>query len=150
MIHTKIKSDMVSAMKAKDSTRLLVMRGLMSSFTNETVAKGRKPDIDLSDDEAIAVIKKAAKQRKDSIEQFRKGGREDLAEKEEAELKIINEYLPEEMPRSDIEKIVKMKIEELGVSDKSAIGKLTGAVMKELAGRADGSMVREIIEGLLK
>jgi uncharacterized protein len=150
MIHTKIKNDMIAAMKAKDSTRLLVMRGLMSSFTNEAIAKGRKPDVDLSDEEAIAVIKRAAKQRKDSIEQFQKGGRTDLAEKEEAELKIINEYLPEEMPRADIEKIVKMKIEELGATDKSSAGKLTGAVMREIAGRADGTVVREVIDGLLK
>jgi len=149
MIHTQLREEMIKAMKAKEALRLSVIRGLLSSFTNEAVAKGKKPDADLADDEAMAVIKRAAKQRKDSIEQFEKGGRADLAEKEKSELKILEEYLPAQMSREDIEKIAKMKIEELGVSDKSGIGKLTGAVMKEIGGRADGTVVKEIIEKLL-
>ena len=149
MIHTQIKEQMKDALRKREALRLSVLRGLLSAFTNEAVAKGKKPDVELTDEEVITVIKRQSKQRKDSILQFRKGNREDLAEKEEEELKILGEYLPEEMSREDIEKIVKMKIEELDVKDKSGIGKLTGAVMQELKGQADGSVVKEIIEKLL-
>jgi hypothetical protein len=149
MIHTQLREEMIKAMKARQALRLSVLRGLLSSFTNEAVSKGRKPDADLTDEEAMAVIKRAGKQRKDSIEQFEKGGRADLAEKEQAELQIISEYLPEEMSREEIEKMAKMKIEELGIKDKAGAGKLTGALMKELGGRADGTLVREVIEKLL-
>lgn len=149
MIHTQIKEQMQDALRKREELRLLVLRGLLSSFTNEAITKGKKPDVELTDEEAIAVIKRQSKQRKDSIEQFRKGGREDLAEKEEKELKILEEYLPEEMSREDIEKVAKMKMEEMGVTDKAGMGKLTGAVMKELKGQADGSVVKEVIEKLL-
>ncbi len=149
MIHTQIKEQMKDALRKREALRLSVLRGLLSAFTNEAVAKGKKPDVELTDEEAIAVVKRQSKQRKDSILQFRKGNREDLAEKEEKELKILQEYLPEDMSRGDIEKIVKMKMEELGVSDKSGAGKLTGAVMKELKGQVDGAVVKEVIEKLL-
>jgi uncharacterized protein len=149
MIHIKLRDEMIKALKAHEAVRLSVLRGLLSSFTNEAVAKGKKPDADLTDEEALAVIKRAGKQRKDSIEQFQKGGRADLVEKESEELKIIEEYLPEQMSEEEIEKIARMKIEELGVTDKSGLGKLTGAVMKEIAGRADGTTVKNVIERLL-
>jgi uncharacterized protein len=149
MIHIKIREDMMLAMRSKDALKLSVLRGLLSSFTNEAVAKGKKPDTELEDKDAFPVIKRAAKQRKDSIEQFTKGGRLDLAEKEEQELKMIEEYLPEDMSREEVKKVAKMKMEEMNVTDKSGIGKLTGAVMKEIAGRADGNTVKEVLEELL-
>ena len=148
MLHEKIQNDIKEAMKARDEVRLSVLRGLKSAFTNEVVAKGRKPDEKLNDEETLAVIKRASKQRKDSINQFKDGGREDLAEKEEAELKIIEEYLPAEMSDEETSKIAKAKKEEMGVSDKSEMGKLMGAVMKETAGQADGQRVKKIIEDL--
>ena len=148
MLHQQIKDSIKEAMKAKDAVRLSVVRGLVSAFTNELVAKGKKPDEVLADDETLAVIKRASKQRQDSIDQFTAGGRADLAEKEQAELTIIKTYLPTQMSRGEIEKIAQVKIAELG-ANKSKIGILVGAVMKEAKGTADGSVVKEILEKIL-
>jgi uncharacterized protein len=147
-LHRDIRSQMQKAMKDKEEVRLSVLRGLVSAFTNELISKKKKPNEELSDDETLLVIQRGAKQRKDSIEQFRKGNREDLAEKEEAELKILEEYLPQMMSREEIEKIAKTKKEELGINDKSKIGVLMGSVMKELKNKADGKIVKSVIEGL--
>jgi uncharacterized protein YqeY len=118
-------------------------------MTNEVVSKKRKPDEFLTDDEALAVIKRAANQRKDSIEQYEKGGRPELAEPEYAELTILESYLPAQMSREDIEAIAKAKMLELGITSKAESGKFTGALMKELKGQADGSLVKEIVDTLL-
>ena len=150
MLHKKIREDMTNAMRAKDAGRLMVLRGLLTAFTNEAVTRGKKPDVELSDDEAILVIKKASKQRVDSILQFKKGNRMDLAEVEEKELSVLKEYLPEEMKSEDIEKIARAKKDELGISDKSKMGILMGAVMKETGGRADGGVVKEIVSKLFE
>jgi uncharacterized protein len=147
--HKKIQDEIKESMRARDTIRLSVLRGLLAAFTNELVAQRRKPNEELSDDEVLAVIKKQAKQRKDSIEQFEKGGRNDLVEKEQAELVILKEYLPEEMSREEVEKIVLAKKEELDIADKSKIGVLIGAVMKELKGRSDGALVKEVTENIL-
>lgn len=149
MLHDQIREEMIKAMKAKEELRLSVLRGLLSGFTNELVAKKRKPDEKLSDDDALAVIKRAVKQREDSIEQFTKGNRPELAEKEKQELEILAAYLPETMPREEIEKIAKATKEKLGVTDKKDMGKLMGAVMSELKGQADGNTVKEIVVKLL-
>ena len=129
-------------MLAKDTVRLTVLRGLLTAFTNELVATKRKPQEELSDEEIITVIRRAVKQRKDSIDQFRKGGREELASAEELELKILETFLPRMMGREDVKKkVVEMK-EKLGIADKSKIGQLIGATMKELNGTADGADVK--------
>ena len=104
MLHKKIKSELKEAMMAKDAVRLSVVRGLLSSFTNEAVAKGKKPDEFLSDDEALAVVKRAANQRKDAASQYREGSRADLAASEEAELALIQTYLPAQLAREEIKK----------------------------------------------
>ncbi|KKR45382.1 MAG: hypothetical protein UT90_C0003G0005 [Parcubacteria group bacterium GW2011_GWA1_40_21] len=135
-------------MLAKDTVRLTVLRGLLTAFTNELVATKRKPQEELSDEEIITVIRRAVKQRKDSIDQFRKGGREELASAEELELKILETFLPRMMGREDVKKkVVEMK-EKLGIADKSKIGQLIGATMKELNGTADGADVKEAAESL--
>lgn len=149
MLSQDIRAQMVAAMKAKDSLRVDTLRGALSAFTNELVAKGRKPTDMLSDDEAVTVLKRLAKQRADAVEQYGKGGRTDLAQKEASEKKIIEEFLPQMASRDEIEKVVRTKIAELKV-DAAGAGKLTGAVMKEMAGRADGSAVKEVIASLLK
>ena len=149
MLVQQIKSDMVAAMKAKDNTRVQCLRMAMSAFTNELVAKGMKPTESLDDTGAIAVLKRLAKQRKESAEQFEKGGRADMAASERAELAIVESYLPAMMGKEEIEKVARAKKEELGVADASGIGKLTGAVMKELAGKADGNDVKTIVSSLL-
>ncbi len=139
---------MQEALKARDELRLSVLRGMLSAFTNELVATKRTPQEKLSDDEVISVIKKLAKQRKDSITQFKAGGREDLAGKEEKELTILSEYLPEMMSKEEIVKIAEAKKIELGVEDKSKMGILMGAIMKETGGKADGKDVKEVVESL--
>lgn len=149
MIQDEIKQKMYEAMKAKDAVRVSVLRGLLSSFTNELVAQKKKPDQILPDEEAQKVIQRSVKQRKDSIEQFESGNRNDLAEKEKAELKILEEFLPEMMSSEDIEAFVLKKKEELGITDKSKMGMLMGAVMKELSGKADGGDVKQIVEKTL-
>lgn len=149
MLTQKIRDDMKEAMKARDDLRVQTLRGAIAAFTNELVAKGRKPTEELDDAGALTVLRRLVKQRKDSIEQFTAGGRPELAEKEAAEAAIIEAYLPQMASREDIEKVVKAKIIELGVSDKAGIGKLTGAVMKELGGNADGNDVKAVIATLL-
>ncbi|OHA59981.1 MAG: hypothetical protein A2589_03660 [Candidatus Vogelbacteria bacterium RIFOXYD1_FULL_46_19] len=139
---------MKTAMKNKETVRLSVMRGLSAAFTNEVVAKGRKPDERLSDEEAMAVLKRAANQRKDAAEQFKVGGRPELAASEEAELAIISEFLPAQMNPDDIRRIAEQKKTELGLTDKAKIGILIGAVMKATSGTADGGDVKKIVESL--
>ena len=136
------------ALLSRDNVRLTVLRGLMASFTNELVATKRKPQEELSDEEVIAVIKRAVKQRKDSIDQFRKDGREDLASSEESELKILETFLPKMMGKEDVKKKAVEVKERLGIADKSKIGQLIGATMKELKGMADGADVKEAVESL--
>lgn len=148
MLHEQIKDEIKKAMMAKDALRLETMRGLSAAFTNELVATKRTPQEMLTDEEALRVIKRAANQRKDSIEQFEKGGRSDLAEKEKAELAIIETFLPQMMGKDEIRKIAKTKKTELGMTDKSKMGMFMGTLMKELKGRADGNDVKEIVESL--
>ncbi|MEK9153922.1 MAG: GatB/YqeY domain-containing protein, partial [Patescibacteria group bacterium] len=95
MLTQKIRAEMIVAMKAKDDLRVQTLRGALSAFTNQLVASGKKPTDELDDTGAIAVLKRLGKQRKDSIEQYTKGNRPELAEKEAKELKIIEEYLPQ-------------------------------------------------------
>jgi len=141
---------MIAAMKARDPLRVDTLRGALAAFTNELVAKGKKPTEEIADNDAVVVLKRLAKQRKDASEQFAKGGRAELAEKELKELKIIEEYLPQSAPREEIEKVARAKKEALGVADVSGMGKLTGAVMKEFAGRADGNDVKAVIASLFQ
>jgi uncharacterized protein len=148
MLQAKIKEDLKTAMKARDQLRVDTLRGALTAFTNDLVAKGKKPTEDITDDDAVSVLKRLAKQRKDSAEQFTAGGRPELAEKEIAELKLIEAYLPQMASREEIQKVAEAKKAELGVTDVSGVGKLTGAVMKEFAGRADGNDVKEVVQGL--
>ena len=150
MLAKKIRTDMIAAMKAKDDLRVQTLRGALAAFTNELVAKGRKPTEELDDKDVVVVLKRLAKQRKEAAEVYEKGGRAELAEKELNELKIIEEYLPQMVSREEIEKVARAKKEELGVADASGAGKLTGAVMKELGGNVDGAVVKEIVASLLR
>jgi len=149
MLQKKIRDELTLAMKAKDTLRVSVLRSLITAFTNDLVAKKRKPSDELDDDNALAVIKRAANQRKDSIEQFIKGNRPELAQKEKDELAIIETYLPPKLSKEEIARIIQQKKEELGISDKSGMGKLIGAVMQELKGKADSSDVKEAVEHAL-
>ncbi len=149
MLHQQIRDQIKEAMLARDTVRLNTLRGLLSSFTNELVAKKRKPNEELGDEDALDVVRRGVKQRKDSIEQFKAGGRNDLAESEEAELMILQTYLPQMMSRDEIKTIAEAKKQEMG-ADKSKLGQLVGAVMKELKGKADGADVKEVVESLFE
>jgi uncharacterized protein YqeY len=152
-LHESIKASIVDAMKARDEVRKLTLRSLVTAMTNEVIAKKRKPDEFLTDEEALVVIKRAANQRKDSIEQYEKGGRPELAVPEKAELAIIESYLPAQMSREEIEKVVKAKMadmeNETGGISKADAGKFTGALMKDLKGAADGALVKEVVDSIL-
>lgn len=145
----QIKNEIKEAMKAKEEVKLTVLRSLVSGFTNELVASGKTPQDEVTDEIAMTVIKRAAKQRKDAIEQFEKGGRDDLVSKEKEELELIEAYLPEMMSEDQVREIVGKKKEELGISDKSGMGQLMGAVMQETKGQADGAIVKKIVDEVL-
>lgn len=144
-----IKEGIKDAMKNKEKVKLSVLRLLTASFTNELVSKGKKPTDELTDEEALVVITRASKQRKDSIEQFEKGGRPELAENEKAELAVIENFLPKLMEESEIKEFVLQKKNELNISNKSQIGMFTGSVMKDLKGKADGVIVKRIIDEII-
>ncbi len=147
-LQTQIREDLKNAMKAKDEVKLSVVRSLITLFTNESIAKG-KPSADaLTEEETVALVRRAVKQRKDSIEQFTQGGRADLASNEKAELAILESYLPAQMSKDEILKIAKKKKDEMGAVDKSKMGMFMGAVMKELKGKADGGDVKAVVESL--
>lgn len=148
MLHEEIKNKIKDAMKAKDTVALNVYRGLVTAFTNELVATGKTPQDMLGDEQAIVVIARTAKQRKDAIEQFTKGGRMDLADEDSAQLAILETYLPKLMEKSEVEEIAKLKQVELGITDPTKKGMLMSALMKDLKGRADGNVVKEVVDSL--
>lgn len=148
MTKEELKEAMKAAMKNKEPIKLNVIRGLLTAMTNESIAKGRGGDGVLSDEETMSVIMRAARQRKDAIEQYEKGGRPELAASEKEELSIIEAMLPAQMPREEIESAAKAKAAELGITDRSKVNQLMGALMKDLKGRADGTVVRQVIDSL--
>ncbi|MHB8651817.1 MAG: GatB/YqeY domain-containing protein [Minisyncoccota bacterium] len=148
MIHQELRGQIKEALFAKETLRLSVLRGILTALVNELVAKGLKPQDELPDADALVVIKRLAKQRKDSIEQFEKGGRSDLAASEKEELAILETYLPTMMPKDEIRKIAERKKAELGITDKTKMGMLMGAIIKEVAGKADGGDVKEVVDSL--
>lgn len=144
-----IKGQIKEAMLAKDSVKLGVVKGLVAGFTNELVALKRMPQDALSDEEVLNVIRRAVKQRKDSIDQFTKGGRPELAESEQAELKVLEAYLPQMMSEEDVMAFAKIKLAEAGTVDKSKAGMFMGTLMKDLKGKADGDVVKKVVDTLL-
>jgi len=162
MIKDKIKEDIKKAMQEKDELKLSVLRMVSSAVFNKekdnraklSKAGEEESKLDemskLTEEEVIEVVSSEVKKRKDSIEQYEKGGRSDLAENEKKELEILMEYMPEQMGEDEIRKIVKEKIEELGISGPQETGKLMGAVMPQLKGKTDGNIVGKIVQKELK
>lgn len=144
----QITEELKTAMKEKDANKLTTLRGIKAGFTNELVATGKTPQTEVDDELAITVLKRQAKQRKDSIEQFTNGGRDDLVGKEKAELEIIEKYLPSTMSQDEIRKIAEAKKTELGVTDKKDMGRLMGILMAELKDKADGGDVKIVVDSL--
>jgi len=150
-IRERVVADLTAAMKAKDTQRLGVVRMLKSRIMEAEVdQRARKgPDYVLADQDCLTVIATYAKQRRDSIEAFRKGGKEDLAAKEEAELAIIQEYLPAQMSEAEVRRIVAAAIAETGATSSKDMGAIMKIVMPKLKGEADAAVVNRIVRELL-
>jgi uncharacterized protein len=142
----KINEDLKSAMKSGEKLRLETIRSIRALILEfEKSGIGRE----INPDDEMKMLTSAVKKRKDAIEQYRNAGRNELAEKEEAELKIIMEYLPKQLTEEEIGIIIKNIADELGTKGKEDFGKLMPAAMKELKGKADGKIVKSIVEKLL-
>jgi uncharacterized protein len=145
-IEEKILNDLKAAMKAKEADRLRVLRSLKAKILEKEISERKGGEAEITDEQAVEVLMKAAKQRKESIDQFEKGGRTDLVEKEEEELKIIESYLPEMMDDDAIRKAVKQQIEQMGASSMADMGQVMGVMMSKLKGKADGSAMSRIVK----
>jgi uncharacterized protein YqeY len=147
-LHTSLRDSLKDAMKAKDAAKLRTVRSIMTAVTNELVATGKTPQSELDDASVLTVIKRLAKQRKESILQYEAAGRTDLSEPEKEELVVLEAYLPTLMTQDAIRPIAVAKMAELGITDKSKMGMLVGALMRDLAGQADGGDVKAVVESL--
>lgn len=145
MIVPNINKLIAEALKARDQIRLSTLRMLSSAFNYERINLQH----DLTEDEELSVVRKEAKKRKDAIEAYKNAKRDDLAEKEQKELEILQEFLPAEMSDDDLEKFVDEAIKEIGATDMSKMGQLMGAVMKKTSGQADGSRVSSMVKSKL-
>jgi uncharacterized protein YqeY len=136
-LQQRVDSDLKEAMRARDSTKLAVLRMLKSALKYAAIEKSGA-EAELSDPEAIQVIRKQAKQRQDSIESFEKGGRSELANKEKEELAVLNTYLPQAMSPDELTRVVRETIAEIGATSKAQMGGVMKALHAKVGGRADG------------
>jgi uncharacterized protein YqeY len=141
----KIRADMTEAMKAQQKERLSTLRMLQSSLKNEQINSGHE----LSDEEAMTILRKAVKQRQDSIEQYRNANRPELADKEESEMKMIQTYLPAELSEAELESGLREIITSVGAESKKDIGKVMKEATARYKGRADGKKIQEIVSRIL-
>lgn len=141
----QLNDDLKDAMRAGDAPRRDTLRLLLSSVHNAEIEAGDE----LDDEGVLGVLGKEAKQRRESIEEFKKGGRQELVDKEEAELALIAAYLPEQLSRDDIVAAARKIIEETGANGPQDIGKVMPALMQQLRGRADGRAANEVVRELL-
>jgi len=157
VLREKIDADFKEIFKLKDATHLGVLRMLLAAIKNREIEKRTKltksesvekleESSKLSDEEIIGVVSSEIKKRKDSAEQFKNGGRFELSEKEETEIKILSVYMPEQMGEDEIRKIVAVAIKETGVKDIKDTGRLMGALMPKVKGKADGSLVNKVVK----
>jgi hypothetical protein len=139
----KLNQDMKQAMKNKDKHTLSVIRMVKASIQNETIKFGKDT---LSEDEELTVLSREVKQRKDSLQEFKSAGRDDLVEKTESELNILQEYMPEQLSNEELEEIIQSTIKEVNAASKKDIGKVMSAVMPKVKGKADGSQINKIVQ----
>jgi hypothetical protein len=145
-LEEKINQELKAAMKSGDKLRMETLRSIRAGiieFNKSGVGRS------MNDDDELKLLKTQVKRRKDAIEMYEKGGREDLLQREKAELEIIREFMPEEMPKEELEKIVKDSITTTGAQDIKDLGKVMKVVMKEVKGRADGKFVQQIVRNML-
>lgn len=139
----RVNSDLAGAMRAREPNRLVALRMLKTALTNKSVEKGRE----LEDQEALQVVGTLIKQRRDSIEQFEKGGRKDLAEKEASEIAVLESYLPPPVGEAELAGIIDAAVTETGAASPRDMGRVMKAVMAKLSGRtADGKVVSELVK----
>jgi hypothetical protein len=148
-LQQRVDSDLKEAMRAKDATKLGVVRMLKSALKYAAIAKSGA-EAELSDAEAAQVIRKQAKQRQDSIESFEKGGRAELAEKERQELSILNAYLPQPMNADELAKVVRETITEVGATSKAQMGAVMKALQAKVASRVDGKTLSAEVQKQLQ
>ena len=141
----KIRADLTAAMKAQEKDRLSTIRMLQSAIKNEQINSGH----DLSDEEAMVVIRKAVKQRQDSIEQYTNAGRTELADKEKSEMELLKTYLPAEMSDEELESGLREIIASTGAQSKKDMGKVMKEATARFKGRADGKKIQEAVGRLL-
>ncbi len=139
-------ADLKTAMKEKEQDRLRVLRSLKAKLLEKEISERKGGEATLSDEQTIEVLMKAAKQRKESIEQFTEGGRTDLVESEEKELDIIESYLPRMLSEEEVRDIAQQKIDELGAETMADMGQVMGVLMQELKGKAEGSVVSKVVK----
>jgi uncharacterized protein len=144
-MNVRINEEMVTAAKAKDKIRLSAIRMLKTALHNKEIDLLRP----LNEMETMQILSVLVKQRKDSIEQFAKGGRTDLVEKEEAELKILQEFMPAQMTDEEVEALIKKAIAEVGAASIKDMGKVMKVLMPQITGKADGKVVGEKVKALL-
>lgn len=145
-----ILADLITAMKAKDSKRLQVLRSLKAKLLEKEIEQRSDGKAELSNEDALAVLTKAAKQRKESIDQYTAGNRLDLVEVEKAELEIIESYLPAPMSEDEIIEHIDSLISKVGATGMQDIGKVMGPIMGQLKGKADGSLVNKLVKQRLE
>ena len=145
-MHNTLRTELKEALKAKDTIKLAVVRNILSEITNQLVATKRTPQEILPDEEVLVVITRLAKQRKESISQYQNAGRTEQTAQEQAELVVLESYLPAQMSETEIQSYVAEKIATVEISEKKDAGKLVGLIMKDLKGKADGSLVKKIID----
>jgi len=143
----QLATDLADALRQGDDTRKSTIRMLMSAISTEEVAGAERRE--LGDDEVLKVVARQVKQRRDSIEEFNKAGRGELAEKEAAEMKVLQAYMPEQAGREEIEAEARKVIDEVGATGPQDKGKVMQAIMPRLAGRAEGRDINEVVTQLL-
>lgn len=147
-LYERIQQDLKKALKEKEAIKLSTLRFLLSAIRNREIELKKRGK--LTDKEITGVIRQQVKQRQESIEAYRTGKREDLASKEEEEMKILNTYLPQELSSEELEKIINQTIKEVKASGPADFGKVMGQVIKKAKGRVEGKMVAELVKGKLK
>lgn len=145
MLKQQFQEELKQAMFSKDELKKSVLRMLLSSITYYEIQKGGAGYV-ASDDDVLSVIDKQVKQRKDSIEQFEKGGRQELADKEREEMVILEKYMPLQMTEEEIRLLVKQAIKETNATSPSEMGKVMGILMPKVKGKADGTLVSKIVK----
>lgn len=145
-LNETLTEHMKEAMKTKDKVRLSVIRMIRAALQNEAINKGVKT---LSEVDELSVLAREVKQHNDSLEQFKKAGRDDLVKQVEKELEILKAYMPEPLSDEELEDLIKQAIEQTGATDKKDFGKVMGVVMPQVKGKADGARVQKLVQKLL-